>query len=97
MKIEDLEVTLKTFNKDDLLIIFVPSTCTQDMVCELQEEIITLKIENKILILPDFFAVLKVNFIESEGKKVSEIDIRDDVVNVKFVDIKNSKNEAPFS
>lgn len=86
MKIEDLEVTLKTFDKDDLLVIFVPED-TEMCVCDtLHQYIENLKISISVLILPKIFDIKKINFIGIEDKKVDKVEIKDDVVCIKFVE-----------
>jgi hypothetical protein len=86
MKIKDLKVALKSFNKEDLLVVFAPATCDQSMLCELFETIATLKIENEVLILPDDFDVKKIEVAGIENKKVGNVEIKDGTVCIKFVD-----------
>lgn len=102
-KIEDLQIALKDFSKNDLLVVFIPPEFwSQETLDELREVAGSLKIENSVrnmLFLPSFYDVKKINFIGIEGKEIDKVDIKDDVINIEFVDkmSKDSKNKAPSS
>jgi len=84
MKIEDLKA--KVFNKNDLLVIFIPSEYFQDMLDSgLQTWLKTLNIEDRVLLLSDFCDVKKIDFIGSADEKVEYVETHDDVVYIKFV------------
>lgn len=96
-KLKDLKIALKSFSKDDLLIIFVPvSYWSQELLNRLQEFIEEdQKVENNVLILPDSFDVKKINFTGIEGKEVGKIDFKNDGIKIRFVDkiSKDSENK----
>lgn len=92
-KFGDLDIALKSFSKDDLLVISVPTEfLSQDVLHELQEYVVHEKVKNKVLILPSAYSINKIHFTGIEGKKldkISMVGVDGDIIDIKFKDSEN--------
>lgn len=86
MSIKNLEFTCKKFNKDNLLFISIPDILTMEEIDNLKDEMRTSGINPNTFIVPNSFDIKKIEFVGIDDKKVDKINMKDDTIQIVFID-----------